>query len=40
MRVNHLRCWMYPEDVGMKMPVDTMHLTEVQSISIKSEHVK
>jgi hypothetical protein len=29
MRQNHLRCWSCPEDVGKKMPMDTIDLTPV-----------
>lgn len=28
MRQNHLRCWSCPEDVGKKMPLDTIDLTQ------------
>lgn len=29
-RQNHLRCWSSPEDVGKRMPIDTIDLTEVR----------
>jgi len=29
MRQHHLRCWTYPEDVGRRMPIHSLDLTEV-----------
>ena len=29
MRQNTLRCWLYPEDVGRKMPMHTFSFTDV-----------
>ena len=33
MRQNHLRCWSCPEDVGKKMPLDTIDLTQVSQLA-------
>ncbi len=32
MRQEHIRCWNYPEDVGRKMPVHSIDLTEVSEL--------
>ena len=29
MRQHHLCCWTYPEDVGRRMPIHSLDLTEV-----------
>ena len=35
LRQNQLRCWTFPEDVGSKMPVFNMTLTEVGKCSAR-----
>ena len=38
-RQHHLRCWNYPEDVGRKMPVLTLDLTEVKTKQKQPKYV-
>lgn len=33
LRQHHLRCWTYPEDVGRKMPVNTIEFTKVSYVT-------
>ena len=33
LRQRHLRCWTYPEDVGRKMPVNTIEFTKVSYVT-------